>query len=172
MRQGNSYTIVIPLLPALYFHVAKFTPLPASLDVNGKSGVINRTYDHLIIPDLRIDAPIGPTIAALDQGAWMRPAGSTPDKGGNTVIAGHRFAYGASTIFYNLDKLHSGAEVGLVYNAKLYRYIVDKSYIVQASQVEVEEPSSPAPKLTLYTCTPLFTAKERLVVEATLKEIL
>jgi len=49
-------------------------------------------------------------------------------------------------------------------------YTVDRIKQVTATAVEIEAPTA-RPTLTLYTCTPLWNPKDRLVVTATLQEI-
>ena len=86
------------------------------------------------------------------------------------MLVGHRFTYDGAAVFYSLDKLKAGDDAYLVHNQKIYRFVVTSSAIVPPTATEVEAPSNEA-KLTLYTCTPLVTAKNRLVYTAELKEI-
>lgn len=128
--------------------------------------------DHnvLVIPQIGVDSLIvegsGPEM--LDQGLWRRPHTSTPDKGGNTVITGHRFMYttGPKTL-YRLDRIRTGDKFFVFWGGKEYDYEVTDVFVVDPGQVEIEEPT-PEPILTLYTCTPLWTASQRLVVRARL----
>jgi sortase (surface protein transpeptidase) len=47
----------------------------------------------LQVASMRVDSRIweGATTATLSNGLWRIPGSSTPDKGGNTVIAAHRW---------------------------------------------------------------------------------
>lgn len=104
----------------------------------------------------------------LKKGIWHRPLSSTPDKGGNTVLAAHRFQYlTGNNTFYKLDKVKVGDPVSLIWDGRQYEYIVTSSSIVTDRSVEIENPSLD-PILTLYTCTPLWTSQNRLVVVAKL----
>jgi LPXTG-site transpeptidase (sortase) family protein len=125
--------------------------------------------DAVYIPAVGIKAPVveGETEDALSRGAWRRPMSSTPDAGGNTVITGHRFQYlpPNNLTFYHLDKVQKGDEVVVYWDGMQYDYIVEKIFVVEADAVEIEENTSDS-RLTLYTCTPLWTAQKRLVVVA------
>jgi LPXTG-site transpeptidase (sortase) family protein len=67
-----------------------------------------------------------------------------------------------------LDKLEVGDTVSVLWNGKVYAYVVDASKVVPPTEVSVLNPSK-TKILTLFTCTPVFTTKERLVVTARLK---
>ncbi len=112
----------------------------------------------------------GPDARTLNKGPWLRPQGSTPDKGGNTVIAAHRFTYSdREGDFYHLDKVRPGDEVGLFWKGVKYLYSVQAVKVVGPDAVEIEAPTD-QPQLTLYTCTPLWLPKDRLVIIATPQE--
>jgi len=58
-----------------------------------------------------------------------------------------------------------GDELGIYWQGKIYTYKVNAIRVVEPTEISVESPSD-SPKLTLYTCTPLWSAKQRLVIEA------
>lgn len=122
----------------------------------------------LVIPSAGIDAPIleGDSASVLNDGLWRRPHTSTPDKGGNTVITGHRFMYtsGPKT-FYNLDQVEVGQKILLFWNGKEYDYEVYEKKVVEPQDTSIEQATS-SDIITLYTCHPLWTSKQRLVVRA------
>ena len=103
---------------------------------------------------------------ALSKGAWRLPGTSTPDQGGNTVLGGHRwmFTSGPRT-FYHLDKLVIGDMVQTDWKGKTYTYRVREVRVVKPEQTEILNASSQK-ILTLFTCTPIFSSKQRLVVVA------
>lgn len=124
----------------------------------------------LVIPQIGVDSVIVEGIGpdSLDRGLWRRPNSSTPDKGGNTVITGHRFLYSSGPkTFYDLDKIKIGDKFFMYWDQKEYDYEVVDIFTVEPDQVEIED-EAPEPLLTLYTCTPLWTAKQRLVIRARL----
>ncbi|MFA6271900.1 MAG: class E sortase [Patescibacteria group bacterium] len=123
--------------------------------------------NRLIIPKIGVNAKVveGENDQALLRGAWRMPQTSTPDKGGNTVITGHRFRFRPpnNTTFYLLDKLEQGDKIAVVWEGKEYYYRVIETKVVTPDQVEVINATND-PILTLFTCTPLFTSQKRLVV--------
>ncbi|HEX8762727.1 MAG TPA: class E sortase [Candidatus Saccharimonadales bacterium] len=102
----------------------------------------------------------------LQKGIWHRPASAAPNKPGNVVLAGHRFTYqNPQGVFYHLDKLKTSDQIGLVWQGKVYRYKVREIKVVGANETPIEAPTNNA-RLTLYTCTPLWLPKDRLVIIA------
>ena len=132
------------------------------------------TENSIIIPTVGIRAPVveGGDDSALNKGTWRRPNSSTPDKGGNTVITGHRFHYipPYNRTFYNLNKVEEGAKIFVFWEGKEYVYKVYKVLVIDPTDVDVED-NTQIDILTLYTCHPLWTAKQRLVVRAQLEEV-
>lgn len=124
----------------------------------------------LVIPKIGVDAQIveGTDEKTLEKGIWHRPNTSTPDIGGNVVLAGHRYLYtsGPKT-FYSLDKLKEKDKIIIFWKEKEYMYEVFETKVVPPTAVEIED-AAEEPTLTLFTCTPLFTQTNRLVVKAKL----
>lgn len=91
---------------------------------------------------------------------------------GNVVVAGHRFRYKSplSTPFYTLDQVVEGDPIYLRYNGVEYRYEVLNSFVVSEEEVWVEKDYT-FPSITLYTCTPIYNPKDRLVVVGKLVSI-
>ncbi len=122
----------------------------------------------LVIPKLLLQLKIfeGPGSGTLAQGIWHRPNTSSPNKDGNTVIVGHRFTYShPNGPFYFLDRLASGDDIIVYWQQQKYVYRVDSVFVTQANDVGIEKASDTS-MLTLYTCTPLWSAKDRLIVQA------
>ena len=101
------------------------------------------------------------------------PDSSTPDKGGNTVITGHRFKYlpPSNLTFYLLDKLTKGDLITVIWHKKDYIYRVREVKVVPATDFSVIEPSD-KPILTLFTCHPIYSTEKRLVVVSDFVEVL
>lgn len=132
------------------------------------SGNKERTGNYLIIPKIGVDIPIidsDNSDLALSRGAWRMPETSTPDKGGNTVIAGHRFKYlpPNNLTFYLLDKLAKGDKMTIIWSGKTYNYKVAETKIVSPDEISVLDPTQET-TLTLITCDPIFSEENRLVV--------
>ena len=123
--------------------------------------------DELLIPRLGMEEAIhgGKTIRSLRLGVWHLPYSSTPEAGGNTVLVGHRFTYAGPAVFYHLDKVQKGDHVGIWWGGKAYEYEVYNIEVVPPTEVSVETKNT-EPRLTIYTCTPLWNPKDRLVIQA------
>jgi sortase A len=127
--------------------------------------------NRLVIPSIFINSPIteGEETKALMLGMWRVTNTSTPDKGGNTVIAGHRALHttGPDTL-YMLNKVAVGDILLAYWQGKEYVYKVYEISEVTPDQTEILN-STDKSILTLYTCTPLWTFEKRLVVKALLQ---
>ena len=127
--------------------------------------------NRLIIPKAGVDMPIykSENSNVLTKGGWIFPGTSTPYDVGNTVIFGHRFRYlpPISNTFYNLDKIEIGDEFQIRWQDKIYRYRVVQIKVIEPTDLSVLAPSD-TPIVTLITCAPLFSTKQRLVVIAEL----
>lgn len=175
------YIIVYPFWPNISFWWnGKTHNTPPLVQANSSSDSSDspsrETYpaeNTLVVPAMNLQEVVneGAGSWVLSKGVWRRPVGSTPDAGGNTVIAGHRFTYRGAAVFYHMDKVHEGDPVILYWEGKKYVYEVTRTYVVPPTALEVEAPTE-EPRLTLYTCTPLWTSKSRLVIESKLTEVL
>jgi LPXTG-site transpeptidase (sortase) family protein len=177
----NGYIIAAPLLPVILFswqsHHGKEQQLASVINKSrGNQPTVQYPDGNtVIIPSMLLSQPIleGPaskTYQILDQGIWRWPYSSTPDKGGNTVLIGHRFTYtNPRGVFYFLNKVAIGDEIGVFWNKRMYVYRV--ANIEEASPTDTKiENNTPNPELTLFTCTPLWLPKNRLVVVADLEQ--
>lgn len=171
----NLYIIAVPFLPALQFWITEQTNKTAEAELNEeiKTDQPKRYKKNtVVIPRLRMREEIfeGPDISTANKGVWRRPNSSIPPKDSNTVLVGHRFMYNnPNGVFYHLDKVKVGDELAMFWEQKRYVYKVETIKTVPASASTIEAPSKDA-TLTLYTCTPLWSAKDRLVVIAKLTE--
>lgn len=163
------YIIVWPFLPGINWWVKHDIPIVSAISTTKINIDTAPTENTLIIPKIDLTKKIieGPGVDTVNKGIWRRPQTSTPDKGGNTVFAGHRFTYNGQTGFYYLDKLRLNDEIIVFWQAKKYTYKVTDIKEVSPTTIEVEAPTN-EPVLTLYTCAPLLTAKNRLVIRARL----
>jgi sortase A len=184
---ANLYVIGLPLYPQLRFWLDKrsdtFSGVPYEGLLATTAGPTTNTSakqrkpipkdNRLVIPALSLDEQIfvGTDQNLVHKGVWQRPAGSAPDKGGNTVLVGHRFTYSSPAVFYHLDKVKAGDVLAVYWNEKEYVYKVAETKVVPATAIEIEAPSERA-KLTIYTCTPIWSAKDRLVIIAEPQEVL
>ena len=168
------YIIVSPFLPQFMWWLRHDSPIhtvvPGTKKVSDPAKMPAETPitgEQLIIPALgmREDIHGGASVSALRKGVWRLPHSSTPDSGGNTVLVGHRFTYSGQAVFYHLDKVKQGDHISVTWQGKLYNYVVKTIKVVPPTEVSVEA-NTKEPMLTIYTCTPLLTAKDRLVIQA------
>ncbi|MEK7639612.1 MAG: sortase [Patescibacteria group bacterium] len=144
-------------------------PLPTTKRV--KARVVNRVRppdNRLVIPKIGVNLPIvegQESEAALWKGAWRIADSSTPKIGGNTVLSAHRFRYRppSNLTLYLLDKLQPGDIMIIYWQGKEYDYRVTERKIVPRDNTDIAEPTL-TDQLTVFTCHPLFSTKERLVV--------
>ena len=178
----DGYIIMAPLVPAITFWWdgrggTKQRQLTAAVHrAAAPSSVVAAAPqpNHVIIPSMLLDKPIlegleRDTYKILNQGIWRWPTGSTPDKGSNTVLIGHRFTYTQPKgVFYYLNKVKMGDEIGVWWSNKLYTYTVSDVREVPPTETSIED-ATPDSRLTIFTCTPLWLPKDRLVVTAKLE---
>ena len=121
----------------------------------------------LRIPAIGMEKTVveGVGVADLKKGPGHYPTSPLPGQPGNAAIAGHRTTYGAP--FYDFDQLEVGDEILVRTVQGEFRYEIDRTMVVQPDQVEVLDPTDEA-RLTLTTCHPRYTARQRLVVSAVL----
>ncbi|MFB5598198.1 MAG: sortase, partial [Nitrosopumilaceae archaeon] len=92
-----------------------------------------------------------------------------PGTGGNVGIAGHRTTYGAP--FGDLDAVNIGDTILLTVDSKTFHYQVDSIDVVAAVGGEYVLFDRGDDRLTLTTCHPKYSAKERLIVSGILTKI-
>lgn len=117
-----------------------------------------------------VDAP------ELSRGVGHYPETVLPGAVGNFSLAGHRTTNGEP--FRDLDQMQPGDPVVVETEQGWFLYTVDAApLIVLPSQVEVIAPTPSQPevapteaRMTLTTCHPRWSARQRLVVHATLVE--
>lgn len=164
-----AYIILLPLLPAIGWWVRYQAPVISAAPKVDMS--VSASENTLLIPSLGMRQTIheGNSEATLSKGVWRRPQTSTPDKGSNTVLSGHRFTYSGKSVFYYLDKIKTGDVVYVNWEGKQYKYQITHMLEVSPDNGAIEAPTSDS-VLTIYTCTPLWSAKNRLVIQAKLVE--
>lgn len=169
------YLIAMPFLPQARWwagHLFK-TPDLAVVQVTSSRPAPKKTIQPgywLDIPRISLHQKVytGQSMSEVNLGVWRIWGTSSPDKGGNTVVAAHRWTYSnPQGIFYNLDKVQINDRVTVDWSGTEYTYIVSNIKTVPPTDIGVYTPSSDS-RFTMYTCTPLITAKNRLIVTAEL----
>ena len=122
---------------------------------------------RLRIPDIDVDKIVveGVQVSDLKRGPGHYPDSPLPGQPGNAAIAGHRTTYGAP--FNRLDELEQGDEILVTTAQGAFRYEVQRQLIVNPDQVEVLDEFGDD-RLTLTACHPKYSARQRIVVVASL----
>ena len=134
---------------------AKFLP-----DVVGRLTILSANMNHYVV--------FGATSNKLEYGPGYILGTSLPGSGGNFAIAGHRTTYGAP--FGNLDKVQMGETIIFQTNTNQYEYRVIDVKIVSPEDNYVLE-NYGDDRITLTTCHPKFSSRQRLVVIGQLERI-
>lgn len=110
----------------------------------------------------------GVTVADLKDGPGHFRETVMPGQLGNSAIAGHRTTNGNP--FLELDELKPGALIEITTLVGTYTYKVTESLIVNPSEYGLVIPTvdPTIATLVLVTCDPVYTARNRLIVKATL----
>ncbi|CAN5650641.1 hypothetical protein BH24ACT4_BH24ACT4_11870 [soil metagenome] len=101
----------------------------------------------------------------LKRGSAHYPGTPLPGQAGNASVAGHRTTYGAP--LKNVDDLVPGDEIFFTTLQGEFTYEVIGSEIVTPDDVSVLEDKGDD-RLTLTACHPEFSARERIIISATL----
>lgn len=172
------YLIIVPYIPQIKYALIKKTANPApygSLEGVTTSHVQPQSKplpkeNRLVIPSALIDEPIkegGSLTSVATGGIWHKTLNTTtPKEVGNTVLLGHRFTYQQPQgALYHLDKVSIGDVLAIYWNNEELLYKIAEKKVVSATAIDIENNTTDR-SLTIYTCTPLLTAKDRLVVIA------
>lgn len=128
------------------------------------------SFAFMTIPKLGLEDVV--VYEGVDSGTLTKGPGHMgdtplPGQPGNAVISGHRTTYGRP--FVDFDLLEPGDRIEIVSAAGAHAYQVREILIVEPTDVWVTDPR-PGAWLTLTTCHPKFSARQRLVVWAEMVE--
>ena len=124
---------------------------------------------HIVIGSIGVDKIVvqGVSLPDLKEGPGHYPGTPYPGEAGNTAIAGHRTTYGAP--FNRIDEIPMDGEICLKTVDGIFRYKVVQKFVVKPNQTEVLAPTlDGSAVLTLTTCNPKYSARERYIVRAKL----
>ncbi len=133
-----------------------------------KNVAVGDSLTRILMPTIDVDVVVveGTTASALRAGAGHYPDTPLPCEIGNVSIAGHRTTYGRP--FHNVDRLAVGDEITLETPIGTCTYEVSQPpFAVSPYALEVVAPTEDA-TLTLTTCHPTGSARERLIIKALL----
>ena len=143
-------------------------PVDATPGLTGARGAAPRQLGSISIPRLNVTSPIysGATNAVYDRGVGHFPGTALPGQWGNVVLGGHRTVNPRP--FYDIQKLVKGDQILVTRAGRTYEYVVSKTMIVKPTSVWILNQSAER-SLTIFTCHPRGSARQRYVVMATLR---
>ena len=118
--------------------------------------------------DLEAVVVQGTDTGSLQKGPGHYPETAFPGQGRTIGIAGHRTTYLAP--FRHIDSVEKGDEVTLEMPYATFTYEVEKTEIVQPTEVDVVD-NVGYERLVLSACHPLYSAAERYIVFARLRDV-
>jgi sortase A len=129
----------------------------------------------LDIPKIQLDNKVvveGVGRDELRKGPGHVPSTVPPGQPGTFGVSGHRTTYGAP--FYRLDELAKGDTITVVTREAIYTYAVTRTAIVRPTDTQVldnvrDPDGNLKATITLTTCHPRYSARQRLVVFGELK---
>lgn len=136
--------------------------------------ILEELDTSLSIPNLLIEGHIfqGGDAYTMDKGFWHFPSSTYPGQKGNFVVIGHRFMNvpPAKDTFFNLEDVKIGDEIKVKHNEGEFTYIVTETKVVEANDISVVKDTDDY-RITLITCTPLWTSEKRFIVIAKLDKL-
>lgn len=137
-------------------------------------GILEGVETKISISSVGVEGLIfeGSSAKTMNKGFWHFPASKLPGEKGNSVIIGHRYAKlpPSKDTFFNLDKVRVGDKIVVEQIDNSYTYIVTDTRVVEKNDISVLRHFDDY-RLTLITCTPLWSSNQRLVVVAKLDKL-
>jgi sortase A len=127
---------------------------------------IGESFAFLTIPQIGLDGVVvyeGVDGDTLKKGPGHMERTPLPGQPGNAVISGHRTTHGRP--FFDFDMLAVGDRVEVETATGTHVYEIRETLIVDPTDIWVTDPR-PGGWLTMTTCNPKFSARERLIVFA------
>jgi len=127
-------------------------------------------FAFLSIPKIGLDEVVvyeGVDRQTLRSGPGHMTGTPLPGQPGNAVLSGHRTTHGRP--FFDFDQLEPGDRVEVESDAGIHVYEVRETAVVLPTDVWVIDPRDGG-WLTLTTCEPKFSARQRLIVWAEMVE--
>jgi sortase A len=124
----------------------------------------------LDIPKIGLDHKViveGVGREELRKGPGHVPSTVLPGQDGTFGVSGHRTTYGAP--FYRLNELAKGDTITVIIRDAIYSYTVTRTAIVRPTDTQVLDnvngpDGKPKATITLTTCHPRYSARQRLIV--------
>jgi len=136
---------------------------------------IGKALAVLDIPKIQLENKVivqGVGRDELRKGPGHVPSTVMPGQDGTFGVSGHRTTYGAP--FYRLNELAKGDTITVVTRESIYTYSVTRTAIVRPTDTQVLDnvigpDNKPKATITLTTCHPRYSARQRLIVFGDLK---
>lgn len=142
-------------------------------DFSGNLYASGEAIGTLLIPSIDFSMAVisDATAANLNRAPALMKSSQTPGAIGNAVISGHRM-YEFGSHFNRLDEIHLDDWIYFVQDETEYRFQVEQIVVVDPAEIWITLGDQREARLTLFACTPIRIASHRLVVFATLKEMI
>lgn len=126
-----------------------------------------REVGTIRIPAIDVDEVVrwGISAPTIDKGVAWWPGTAEFGHLGNVVLAGHRTKL--TRPFYSLHTLEAGDEILLEADGVVHTYQVTRTEIVESTALWIVD-QTPEYTLTLFSCHPLYSERQRIVVRAVL----
>ena len=124
---------------------------------------------RIVMPSIGVSGVFveGTGAGDLRAGPGHYPGTPFPGERGTVAIAGHRTTYGAP--FRHVDRLERGDRIELRMPYGRFTYVVERTRIVPPTEVSVTDRVA-FDRLVLSACHPLYSAAQRIVVFARLRD--
>lgn len=136
--------------------------------------ILENLNTKIVINSIEVEGAIyeGLDSHTMNKGFWHFPSSNLPGQKGNIVIIGHRYAKlpPNKDTFFNLDKVKVGDRIEVIQSDSQYTYIVTDTKIVEKNDTSVLQDYSDY-RITLVTCSPLWTSQQRLVIVGKLDKL-
>ena len=134
-----------------------------------KRPAVGKALAVLDIPKIQVKKVIVEGVGRdeLRKGPGHVPSTVLPGQDGTFGVSGHRTTYGAP--FYRLNELGKGDTITVVSREAVYTYSVTRTQIVRPTDTQVLDnvigpDNKPKATITLTTCHPRYSARQRLIV--------
>jgi sortase A len=134
-----------------------------------KRPAVGKALAVLDIPKIQVKKVIVEGVGRdeLRKGPGHVPSTVLPGQDGTFGVSGHRTTYGAP--FYRLNELGKGDTITVVTREAVYTYTVARTQIVRPTDTQVLDnvigpDGKPKATITLTTCHPRYSARQRLIV--------
>lgn len=99
----------------------------------------------------------------------VHPVSREPNKPGNFFLTGHSSYYAWDNgrykdVFALLHEMETGEKVELYWEGKKYTYLIKAKKVVPPTATQILKQPTDAKILTMMTCTPIGTNKNRLIL--------